>query len=251
MKGHGNSIERKGVDDTMAGFDLAVEDDAKYYMLWQGSTPKYTYDGDDIVGNGRSNLVEMLTAAAVNGSQAQYTLRFYKHLGKDHSVDASTPPYASFNFKLQDNTNVYPGAAVAGTGRDPGTSAILAELQKLNNRMDKIEQDGVGDIEEDPFEKYQRILETPAAEKLVVAGIGWLNKLFKLPGMNNRTPNQGGGISGVNIPDDEKIQQSVMRLQAIDPLFADHLQLLADLADASPKIYNRAIAKLEEMKDLL
>lgn len=250
-KGHGSSIERKGVNDVMQGFDLAAENGYMYYMLFQGSTPKMTYEDDDMAGNGRAMLEDILNACLQNGTKAVYSLRFYKSLPKSGTLDTSTPYGHSFNFIINDGST-YPmmNGAIAGTGYAPGPSQVSKEVLELLQRMDarlaKLEAEEVG-VEEDDLSKAERILEIPAVQNIVQGISGFLSNWM----MRSAAGRPGGGLSGVPAepadPADQaaKLKDGVLRLRAVDPNLGDHMQMLAHLAETNRIAYDGAIDQLK------
>jgi hypothetical protein len=250
-KGHGSSVERRGVKDILDGVDLAILDDAKYYMLWQGSTPKYTYEGDDMEGIGKQLLSDMLMAAAAQGNRALYTLRFYRHLGKNESIDSATPFFASFNFKLNDDAYMMPGnniplPSVSGF-ENHQTQAIIGAIDRLNQRIDQMEQEE----EEEPetmMERVGKFVTSPGAEQIMSGIAGLFNRFFMSKQQYSRPA--GPGISGISQQEYQKEQYekaiaALNRLAAVQPDFGDHLTLLAELAENNPNKYNMGLAFLK------
>lgn len=256
-KGHGNSIERKGAADAMDGFDIATGMDAKYYQLWQGSTLKITYDGDDITGVGRDMLDNMLQAAASGGSKATYSLRFFTKLGKGETIDSNTPYMSSFNFKLNDDSTLYPGiinqgaAGIGTTGRPSAAdNLILQKLTEMEKRLQDIEETGaVGEVDEDPLDKYAKIMQIPVVERALMGAINFFTKhANSMSGPNNRRRPAGGGLAGVEDTrnETEKCQEAIERLAKIDPELGTHLLLLAQVAEQDIDVYEVAINKLKK-----
>lgn len=253
-KGHGNSVERKGVADAMDGFDMATGMDAKYYQLWQGTTLKITYDGDDIAGVGRDMLENMLQAAATGGSKATYSLRFFTKAGKGDTIDSNTPYMSSFNFKLNDESTLYPTINQGGAAGIAGVRSenlILQKLEQMEQRLQQMEENGVGDVDdEDPLDKYSKILQIPVVERALMGAISFFSKHANaMSGTNNnRRRPAGGGLAGVEDTrtETEKCQDAINRLATLDPNLGTHLLLLAQVAEQDMDVYDMAIAKLKK-----
>lgn len=248
-KGFGSSIERWGVDDTLNGFDLAVNNGAMYYTVWQGGTLKYSHDeGDDIAGDGKEVFKNMIDAAALGGSTAQYTICFYKKPGKNDTIDSNTPYDSSFNFKLQDKTTMVPYTNMAGIG-NAGNNAMMEAIAGINRRLDAFEAADLEQPEEDPIEKIGRIVETPAVQSLI-SGIGSFlnNMVMNATRGNTARPRGMAGVDDMTADElqaqKQKAVEALNRLIKLDAQIGDHLLQLADMAERDPKKYTFALSML-------
>lgn len=207
-------IQLIGKADVLSAFD---ELDCEVWALFQGKQLL-------ICGEGLGSLEAWLDRFYPAGSTAQYTLRAYE---TPLPVNASTPYYAAFNFKLVD---MYAGIGIAGAGTK--MEQRIAELEKKINGEDSEDNEDLGGI-------LMGWLKEP--DKLETA-VGAIKQMF---GLKNET----AGIMGYNVtndakPDNDRLERLAAvldRLEAKDKNLIENLEKLADLDQLT---YNIAINKL-------
>lgn len=219
--------------------------------VFSGKEPRFF--GDDA-----ADLEKFLGMLNKGRSQAPYTLRLYK--GADASdLDRNSPYVSSFNFMLDATGRQGVGSPVQATG---GGDIITQEINNyLASRVrDVIKNELEGGGAKEKKKSFKDVLmgwlEEPEDLIEIVQGIrGIFNPLASVPATvgNTRPVRVGsadGGAAVAQPTDAERLQRvsAVLdRLDKADPNILDNLELLADLAEQNPDIYQIAIKKLRAM----
>lgn len=251
----GQNCEFRGVDQSLAGFDLHTQhNQTPYFSVWFGKDPRFSYSQDDMQGS-RAFFEEVLEALQMGQSTAIYIIKFHDEVNKKGKIDNQTPVIGSFTFRLFDNSGIARGDAwhngqpMQPVAVNPGTELMNKFQQRMMDRMlqqlDAADQAAISGPGGDFDAKQQFMLEianSPVGEAL----IGMIRDILPIKKRPMAQPQQQqhAGMAGI---DDDSILALVERLRKKDKDFDKHLEMLADLAEESPMIYKRAIAKLKDI----
>lgn len=154
------SVDAIGVKDVLERANLFMEKYTPIFSIWQDKTLKFSNLDSDI-SEGYELLANNLTAIAATGVTHMYTIKFHSKLDPDGYINSTSPPIASFNFRLNGGQYyggqpVAPGA-ISGTttSTSPEMAAILELLRQNNERMNAIE-DAINGTDDDELEEPER-----------------------------------------------------------------------------------------------
>lgn len=250
------AITFRGVGATVEAYELNRM--APWAVLSQGKilcSSDGVADGD--IDEGSRQLDELLNLMKKHGSQAVYELQVYR-LGGDYTViDSKTPYSRSIPFSLFEN---------AEPGYSNGDNRVMALLEKMQERMDRMEalviarEEHMDEEEEREEDKTvmgkigsmaMGLLERPDVQQAIAVGALNLFKKF-VPNMSTRqgaSEEEGRKVAGVktgyvNLLDQDqinKVHAAITRLSAKDAKLGDHLSKLADIAENEPGKYSMAL----------
>ena len=263
----GTAVQFYGIDDVVEAY---MNKRTPAFAIWCGKQLQFRYDGstdDDnetdaepgepTMTEGEQLLRQYLTSLWPL-TTATYTLKTYDDLAPGQKIRPSTEYDTAFNFKIcaPSSREAYAPGAVGF----PQTNPLLAELKKMNERMDRLEQERAMDDDEleDEPENLQQVviglLNEPAKLQQVVEPIKELvsigRMLLGMPEMN--TPAAMNGVKKIGQVNEQPDPALVMRLgQAINTLeqhdekIVEHLEKLAQVAVTDAVKFKGLLAMLD------
>lgn len=231
------------------------------FALWCGKQLQFRYDGTDSEGTDKvptieegANLLRAYLSAIWQGSTALYTLKTYDDLAPGQKIRPSTEYDTAFNFKISG-----PVESMGGPGYPGRSSAFIDAINKINERLDQMEEP-----EEDPEpETLQEVaiglIQEPEKLREVVEGVKGLVEVGRM--LLGFPPPPAGAIMGAvtrsgeppaitQQPSADKFQAleaALNTLERHDPALIDHLAKLAELAESSPVQFRALIGLLDKM----
>lgn len=233
----GKSVQFRGIDNAIKAYENM---EIPRWGLFQGSQFLMKYNGTNMK-EGAELLEQYLNALDLRSADSNtYTLCIYDTAEK---INSATKYDASFNFRLVDNIDGHQANKYAGIN-EQRLSGIEEKLNQLLPQDDEIEEltpaaqlwATVGKILEHP--QIQQAL----AQKLV----GVIDGIGNTVGAMFRQPAAIGSAPAANVQDEnQRLQQAVNILAAIDPQLGTHLLQLATVAQSDPEKYNSLIGMLK------
>lgn len=233
----GKSVQFRGIDNAVKAYENM---EIPRWGLFQGSQFLMKYNGTNMK-EGAELLEQYLNALDLRSADSNtYTLCIYDTAEK---INSATKYDASFNFRLVDNIDGHQANKYSGIN-EQRLSGIEEKLNQLLPQDDEIEEltpaaqlwATVGKILEHP--QIQQAL----AQKLV----GVIDGIGNTVGAMFRQPAAIGSAPAANVQDEnQRLQQAVNILAAIDPQLGTHLLQLATVAQSDPEKYNSLIGMLK------
>lgn len=226
------------------------------WAIFQSKNLNYAGIGADLL----SQVLDKLEGSAVT-----YTLAVYDGIDNPNQLTNRTENNGAFNFKLDKVAR----EAVAGVqrfggaiGGDPIYQEIHAMIANDVKDVMKKRLSGVPEKEEDENESWGDIIKKTISQKpeTVIAIIGAVKDLLNgntaniapallgnvLPKIAGTAATVAAPVAETITPDETRLANVLDRLEARDPNILHHLELLANLAENNPAMYNMAIKMLKD-----
>ncbi len=260
-------VERKGVEDTLNGFDLFQ---TPFFAVFHTKRMLFCFVDDDNEA-ARAFLIQQLQALEASGNTAVYTLKVYDEPTKKGQINESVPCCGSLCFRITDpmaglimNTNTGKGQhPVQHVDRytlflEQQLRTHQEETQLLRQEVEALKEITIEGKEEEnnlgwigdvaaAAEKYPKFADT--VMDLLTMAKSFLSKQFPMSNQNNTQQAPGGAISGVRpgLNPDDTFREAMNILYKVNPNMTDDLVLLANMAANDPDMFQIALKKLRAL----
>jgi hypothetical protein len=241
------AVQFYGIDSVL---DAYSNKGTAAFAIWCGKELLFRYDGTTEDGkyiqptiSEGTQLLNNYLGAMYQGTTAIYTLKTYDELKQGQKIRPSTEYDTAFNFKICPSASEMMGGIGygGGGGITHSRNPVLAELQKMNERMTALEnrEAATDDDDESPKDLNEAIigvLNEPSKMRELIEPVKELieigRTMFGFPGPEPSrvvgAVKQIGSQQGVDR--ETRLANALDTLEQADPQLVEHLEVLARLA---------------------
>lgn len=245
-----NAVQFKGIDQVIEAYEM---NDMPSWSVWNGQNLMFAYEEEDI-NKGAAMLKQAVEMLQKGQSEGVYTLKVYKD--PPGEIRSNTAYSRAFNFHLFEEGGSKSPQAVRSNNILGVINDRFQEMQAtiLDRVLDKIDRE---DEEEDKPAKapglmgvINGMLENPQIQIAVANKLGALiTGLLGIPqgpqaiaGINQQANSQPP--TPLSEEQENKINQAIDILAAVDPLIGDNLLKIAAIARDTPGKYQMYVSML-------
>lgn len=208
---------------------------ADFWALYQGKQFLFK-------GTGLDELQTILNYISEGGTNAVYTLRIYESLNDVSEIKNNTDFDGSFNFKLNEATQIMPQAQMSSYNK------IIDRINELEERITETSEVQENELPENSI--IGQILGNPAISALIPVLVERLIKFLdgNKPTMIEQAKKPESYQAVLNGVPEGGVLQTVERLKKYDANIDKHLEKLLTLAEKNNAVFNMLISQLENLE---